>query len=50
MLALAGFRCENMARESTVSLDLAAGGLSEALGCAAVCLDFRHYFSPFLYR
>lgn len=47
-LALTGLGSKNMARESTVPLDFTAGGLSEALGRAAVCLDLGHYSSPFL--
>jgi hypothetical protein len=33
--------------KSLVAANLAGTGLTETLGCAAICFDFRHLPSPF---
>jgi hypothetical protein len=42
LLPLGVFRGKNMALKSLGSLDLARGRLLESLGCAFMCLHFRH--------
>ena len=47
-LALPGLVGQDVTGKGIAALDTAGAGFLEALGCATICLDFRHGFFSFV--